>query len=93
MIRTMEFAFDPAKSATNAAKHGINFVDAQALWDDPDLMEIPARTDDEPRSLIIGKIGDAWWSAVITRRGERIRIISVRRSRREEVSWYESEGS
>jgi hypothetical protein len=89
----MEFEFDPAKSAANAAKHGINFVDAQALRDDPDLMEIPARTDDEPRSLIIGKIGEGCWSAIVTHRGEKTRIISVRRSRKEEVWWYESEGS
>jgi hypothetical protein len=89
----MEFEFDAAKSAANRAKHGIDFVTAQALWDDPDLVEIPARTDDEPRWLVVGKIGDVCWSAIITRREERIRIISVRRARREEVSWHESEGS
>lgn len=85
----MEFEYDPAKSAANAAKHGISFVDAQALWDDPDLMEIPARTDDEPRSLVIGKIGERCGSAIVTHRGEKTRIISVRRSRKEEVAWYE----
>jgi hypothetical protein len=89
----MEFEYDRAKSAANAVKHGIDFVDAQALWGDPDRIEIPARTDDESRSLIVGKTGGVCWSAIVTRRGERIRIISVRRSRREEVSWYESEGS
>jgi hypothetical protein len=87
------FEYDPAKSAASAAKHGIDFVDAQALWGDLDRIEIPARTDDESRSLIVGKTGGVCWSAIVTRRGERIRIISVRRSRREEVSWYESEGS
>jgi hypothetical protein len=89
----MEFEFDPAKSAANEAKHGIDFTAAQALWDDPDVIEIPARTSDEPRWVAVGRIGDAHWSAIITRRGERTRIISVRRSRREEVSWYEVEGS
>ena len=92
-MHTMEFEFDPAKSAANAAKHGIDFVAAQAMWDDLDLIEIPARTTDEPRSLVVARIGSTCWSAVITRRGERIRIISVRCSRREEVLWYESEGS
>ena len=90
---TMEFEFDPAKSAANKAKHGIDFVRAQALWDDPDVIEIPARTSDEPRWVIVGRIGNAYWSAIIARREERLRIISVRRSRREEVSWVEGEGS
>ena len=86
----MEFEFDAQKSATNKAKHGIDFVEAQALWDDPDLIEIPVRTSDEPRLLVIGKIGDKLWSAIVTYRSKRARIISVRRSRREEVAIYES---
>nr|MBV6631090.1 BrnT family toxin [Oceanococcus sp. HetDA_MAG_MS8] len=83
------FEFDEAKSAANKAKHGIDFIDAQVLWDDPRLLEIPARTDDEPRSLIVGRIGTKHWSAVITHRNDKIRIISVRRSRRQEVELYE----
>ena len=86
----MEFEFDPNKSGRNKKKHGIDFVEAQALWDDPDLIEIPARTSDEPRFVVIGKISGKYWSAVITYRGEKIRIISVRRSRKEEIDIYES---
>ena len=86
----MEFEYDERKSKANKAKHGLDFVEAQELWDDGDLLEIPARTLDEPRSLVIGKIGDKHWSAVITNRGEKIRIISVRRSRTEERELYES---
>jgi len=86
----MEFEFDRRKSASNARKHGIDFVAAQELWLDPDVVEIPARTVDEPRSVVIGKIGDKHWSAVITSREGRTRIISVRRSRDEEVEIYES---
>lgn len=85
----MEFEFDPEKSIANKTKHGIDFVEAQALWDDPDLVEIPARTSDEPRFLVIGRIEDRHWSTIITYRGERIRLISVRRSRQEEVEIYE----
>lgn len=84
------FEFDEEKSQTNLLKHGINFDDAQALWDDPRLLEIPAKTEDEPRHLVIGLIYKKCWSAVITYRGEKIRIISVRRSRTEEVALYES---
>ena len=85
-----EFEFDGQKNRANLQKHGIDFVDAQALWADPDLIEIPARTTDEPRLLVIGRIEGRHWSAVITPRGERIRIISVRRARIEEVALYES---
>jgi uncharacterized DUF497 family protein len=85
----MEFEFDPKKSASNRRKHGIDFVEAQAFWADPDLVEIPARTTDEPRALVVGRIGDKHWSAVITRRDGRTRIISVRRARPEEVDIYE----
>ena len=86
----MKFEFDSKKSKNNKQKHGIDFIEAQALWDDPDLIEIPARTEDEPRFLVIGKIGKKHWSGVITHRGENFRIISVRRSRTEEVEVYES---
>ena len=84
------FEFDEAKSQANLLKHGINFADAQVLWDDPNLLEIPAKTEDEPRYLVIGLIGEKCWSAVITYRGVNIRLISVRRSRIEEVALYES---
>ena len=84
------FEFDEAKSQSNFLKHGIDFVDAQALWNDPSLLEIPAKTEDEPRFLMIGVVAGKYWSAVITYRGVNVRLISVRRSRTEEVSLYES---
>lgn len=86
----MKFEFDPKKSTANRNKHGIDFVEAQALWEDPDLLEIPARTEDEPRFLVVGKLKGKHWSGVITYRSDTIRIISVRRSRQEEVEIYES---
>jgi uncharacterized DUF497 family protein len=85
----MEFEYDPRKSESNKKKHGIDFIEAQALWKDPDRIEVPARTIDEPRCLVMGKAGDEHWSAIITYRDEKIRIISVRRSRREEIEIYE----
>ena len=84
------FEFDDKKSLANLEKHGIDFVAAQQLWADPDLIEIEARSTDEPRALVIGAIEDKIWSAVITYRGEIIRIISVRRSRKAEIDIYES---
>ena len=88
----MDFEYDPDKSAENKRKHGIDFELAQRLWADAGLVQIPARTTDEPRWLLIGRIEERHWSAIITRRGENIRLISVRRSRDEEVELYESEG-
>jgi uncharacterized DUF497 family protein len=86
----MEIEFDKEKSKINKNKHGIDFVEAQALWDDPDRIEIPATTIDEERYLIIGRISDKCWSTIITYRNEKVRIISVRRSRKEEKEIYES---
>lgn len=86
----MKFEFDINKSKHNKEKHGIDFIEAQALWDDPDFIEIPARTSDESRVVVIGKIAQKYWSGIISYRGENIRIISVRRSRPEEVDIYES---
>jgi len=85
----VQFEFDPKKSDSNKQKHGIDFYEAQTLWSDPDLIEIPIKTSDEPRYLVIGKISEKHWSGVITYRGDKLRIISVRRSRKEEVEIYE----
>ena len=84
------FEFDPKKSKSNFEKHGIDFVDAQAIWQDTDFIEIMAKSDDEPRALVVGMIDGKHWAAIITYRTDRIRIISVRRSRNSEVVLYES---
>jgi uncharacterized DUF497 family protein len=84
----MDFEFDPAKSAANLEKHAIDFIAARALWSDADRLEIPARSLDEPRTQVIGRIGDVVWSAFITMRDDRVRIISVRRARDEEKAAY-----
>ena len=85
------FEFDERKNQANPEKHGIGFIDAQKLWTDPDFVEIPAKTSDEPRFLIIGRISGKHWSAIVTPRGDKIRIISARRSRKEEVAIYEGQ--
>jgi uncharacterized DUF497 family protein len=84
----MDFEFDPAKSDANLHKHGIDFLAAQALWRDPALLEIAARTSGESRFLVIARLRSRW-SAVITYCQQTIRLISVRRSRPEEVQIYE----
>jgi hypothetical protein len=85
------FEFDDTKSRSNKAKHDIAFVEAQSLWLDEDQIRVAARTGEEPRFVVIGTIDGKHWSAVITYRGETIRLISVRRSRPKEVQAYEGE--
>jgi len=82
------FEFDPAKSAANKLKHGIDFNKAQALWDG-DLLEIGVVLyEREERRLLVGTIGGKCWTAIVTQRGDRIRLISVRRARsREEMAF------
>ena len=86
----MSFEYDPEKSAANKAKHGITYEEAQALWRDERMLEAPARTDDEPRFLLIGTIDAKHWTAIFARRGGNTRLISVRRARNEEIEHYES---
>ena len=86
----LSFEFDAEKSDSNRAKHGIDFVEAQRLWNDPMLLEIPAQTEEAPRFVVIGPLEGRYWSAVITYRGSNVRLISVRRARTEEVAFYES---
>ncbi len=86
----MEFEYDEFKSRRNKEKHGIDFVEAKLLWDDPERIEIPSKTEDEARYIVIGKIGERYWSVVITYRENKTRIISARRSRKEEIEFYES---
>ena len=87
----MDFEYDSTKSAKNKIKHGIDFVEAQVLWRDVRRLQLRAKTEDEARFLTIGKIKAKHWSAVFTFRGDKVRIISVRRARKEEEALYESE--
>lgn len=87
----MEFEYDPQKSASNKVKHGIDFEEAQALWDDEAVLEVEATTSDEPRRMALGRIAGKVWAAIFTLRAGKIRLISVRRARDEEVDYYEGQ--
>lgn len=84
----MEFEFDPAKSASNKNKHGLDFVEAQALWLDDRRIVGPARSHDEERWVLVGMVDGRCWTAVFTMRGAVVRLISVRRARGYEVENY-----
>ena len=90
-VKFMKFEYDPDKSAANLEKHGIDFDEVQALWDDPYLIEAPANVTDEPRFLAVGLIRTKHWTAIYTYRSSRVRIISVRRARKQEIDYYESD--
>jgi uncharacterized DUF497 family protein len=87
----MKFEYDDNKSQANLEKHGIDFVKAQDLWLDNRLFVVPATTEEEPRYVVFGMIDGKHWTGVFTYRGDVVRIISVRRSRDNEVKVYESQ--
>jgi uncharacterized DUF497 family protein len=84
------FEYDAKKSQSNQSKHGIDFERAQLLWDDPQRVEIEAKHTTEPRFMVIGQVAGKHWSAIVTYRNGNIRLISVRRSRDDEIKFYES---
>ena len=86
----MDFEYDEQKSASNKIKHGIDFEEAKAIWNDEHSREFITRSDDENRFLVIGRIEGVLWTAVATYRDERTRIISVRRSRLREIEEYDN---
>ena len=86
----MNFEYDADKSQANKIKHGIDFDEAKALWQDDSLVSAISKYDQEERWIVIGKIGNKHWSAIVTYRDDAVRIISVRRSREQEVKFYES---
>ena len=87
----LRFDFDRAKSTANKLKHGIDFIEAQAIWENINRIEVPARSTTEPRQVVICRIHEAIWAAFVTCRHEEttIRIISVRRARKQERAQYE----
>jgi hypothetical protein len=85
-----EFEYDIPKSLSNEEKHGISFEVAQKLWSDPEAITLEAHERGEVRYLLIARLYDKHWSAIFTYRQLKIRIISVRRSRKNEVNTYES---
>jgi uncharacterized DUF497 family protein len=85
------FEYDPEKSAINLVKHGIDFEAAQALWKDSDRIDGPATSINEARHMVVGLIDGRIWAAVVMDRGEKIRIISVRRARGKEAKAYDSQ--
>lgn len=85
----VEFEFDTIKSAANKNKHGVDFIEAQQLWDDGNLVTLPSKYPYEPRYISIGTLNEKYWVAVFTERDSKIRIISVRRARDNERAMYE----
>lgn len=84
----MEFEFDPGRSESNRKKHGIDFVEAQELWDNPNHVIVPARSITEERYALIGRRENRIWACIFTSRNKNLRIISARRARKDEEAGY-----
>jgi len=82
------FEWDPVKSETNEVKHGINFEEAKAIWQDPGRAVLQSKHDGEPRQLTIGLLDGKMYTVVTTTRDGVTRIISARRSRKEEEAHH-----
>ena len=83
----MKFEYDIKKAQANKVKHGVDFEEAKALWHG-DFLIAPVLSEGEQRFMIIGKIKDKLYSCIFTVRGEKMRIISCRRSREKETRGY-----
>ncbi len=84
----MKFEFDNNKSNSNKIKHGINFEEAQYMWLDVRRVKISSKYTEEPRFLLIAKVKESIWTAIYTYRENTIRIISVRKARKNEKEIY-----
>ena len=85
----MQFEFDSAKSESNLEKHGIDFEEAETMWEDPYLFDAALSYGGERRRVAIARLADGIWTAIYTFRGDRIRLISVRRATPKEASLYD----
>lgn len=90
MKQETRFEYDPVKSASNLEKHGIDFEQAQELWSNR-IVKTPVQGDyGEQRYALFGMIGEKHWTVIVTFRGDCIRIISARRSRKKEAAYYDA---
>ena len=85
----MNFEYDPRKSSANKTKHGIDFEEAKLVWQDSEVVLLASTYSEEIRFLAIGHIRNKPWTVIFSRRGEKVRIISARRSRESEAAYYE----
>ena len=85
----MIFIYDIIKDEGNKEKHKISFEEAQRIWEDPDLIVLPAKRRGERRKLAIGRYHTMILSVIFTERKMAIRIISARRATAKEVKYYD----
>ena len=88
----LSFEFDLEKSQKNLEKHGIDFLEAQKLWQDLEATQVQARSETEIRYALIAQKEGVFWTAFYTLRSSTVRLISVRRSRKKEKEVYYESG-
>ena len=85
----MAFTFDPEKSARNVAERGLSFDLVERLeWDTARVVEDTRRDYGETRLQVLALMDGRLYAAVVTPRGEDLRVISFRRASRREVQQY-----
>lgn len=88
----MEFEYDPLKSERNLEKHGIDFEEAQLLWDD-DMVSFSTDRNGEKRLLGVGRIIGQYWTVIYVEKGRTVRLISARKSTAIERSAYDRQAN
>ena len=88
----MLFEWDEDKRRQNLRKHGIDFIDAQAIWTDVVLeYSSDQMHHDEERYLAIGELHGQYIAVIYTWRGDTRRLISARKARHYEQKDYQNE--
>jgi uncharacterized DUF497 family protein len=80
----MQFEWDETKRESNLAKHGVDFVLGEMLFDGRPVTTAPSRRQTEERYMTTGEIDGRFFTAIWTWRGDVIRLISMRRARNAE---------
>lgn len=79
------FEWDEDKNIRNQQKHGVAFEEAVGLFSGRNRYSRPyIHKTGETRQYVVGFLQEIEFTVVFTHRNNRIRIISVRRARKEE---------
>ena len=85
--------WDDAKRKSNLEKHGLDFKDAQLVYDNPDKCTYDTSRQGEQRwmDLAVAVIQGRLLTLIYTERGDNVRVISFRPASREEREQYEQD--
>lgn len=85
----MEFEWDEDKRLKVLEKHGIDFNKAGQIFQIRHII-LAAKSEVEPRFIVVGFLNDEWIAVVFTYRGKACRLITARKARENERRAYRS---